>query len=205
MVNIIEYQNLKLEIPEEIYLPSDDSYLLIENLKVKSDDTVLELGTGSGLIALVAAQIARKVIATEISPVSFECANHNVKINQLANKIEVRKGFLFEPILPGETFDLILFNPPYLPEDKVTEKKDDWLEKAWDGGKLGRKLIDPFIKQCKIFLRPAGRVQLIQSSLSNISKSCVLLGEQGFHVEISASKSFFFETIVVIDAFLEND
>lgn len=199
---IIEFEGLKLEILEGVYIPSDDSYLLIENLNLKSDDLVLEIGTGSGIVALYAAMTGKKVVATDISPIAVKCAKNNVKKNQLESKVEIRIGNLFDPIRKEEIFDLILFNAPYLPETKdLDHNNTDWLEKTWNGGKTGRKLIDPFITHCKKYLTELGRVELVQSSLANIPKSCELFHKQGFQqVEISASKSFFFEKIVILEA-----
>lgn len=200
---VVEFAGLKLEIPEGVYVPSDDSYLLIENLKVNPKDLVLEIGTGSGIVALVAAMTVKKVIATDLSPIAVDCARNNVKNNHLESKVEIRMGNLFNPIKRKEIFDIILFNAPYLPEDNgLTNNNADWLQKAWDGGKTGRSRIDPFIAQCKQHLTATGRVQLVQSSLSNVPKSCELFKEQGFQVKIGASKSFFFEKIVLLEAVL---
>jgi len=197
----LEFVGLKLEIPEEIYVPSDDTYLLIENLKVIPSDLVLEIGTGSGIVALIAAVTAKKVVATDISPIAVNYARNNAIKNHLESKLEIRMGNLFEPINEKESFDIILFNAPYLPENSgLTHNNADWLQNAWNGGKAGRKLIDPFILQCKKHLASSGRVQLVQSSLSNITKSFELFQNQGFQVEISASKSFFFEKIVILEA-----
>jgi release factor glutamine methyltransferase len=153
------------------------------------------------LVSLVAAQTVRTVIATDISPIAVRCAKGNVKINKLEDKIEVRQGHLFDPIGKAEIFDVILFNPPYLPsENELEGKEGGWLEKSWNGGECGRTMIDPFIKKCKSYLKPSGNILLVQSSLSDISRSCELLKAQGFQVEIRASKSFFFEKIHLIHA-----
>ncbi len=204
MKSILEYKGLKLEIEAGVYEPSDDSYLLAENLKVKSGDLVLELGTGCGLIALLAAKSANKVIATDISPIAVKCARHNVRLNQAIAKVEVRLGDLFDPIRVGEKFDIILFNPPYLPENRKKERDIiDWVERAWDGGVSGRKIIDPFIRTCKKFLNSGGLVQMVQSSLSDIANSHRLFQAQEFQVNISAQRTFFFEKIVLLDARLK--
>jgi release factor glutamine methyltransferase len=199
----MEFRGLRIKLPEEVYLPSDDTYLLIENLQVKPSDCVLEIGTGCGLVSLIVAQTARKVIATDISPIAVECARKNVEYNHFSARVELREGSLFEPIDEGEFFDLILFNAPYLPHEVKREgAKLDWLEKAWDGGKTGRQLIDPFIKECKSVLNPSGMVQLVQSTLSDDAESCQMFEEQGYDVRIIASKASFFEKIVVISAVL---
>ncbi len=200
---VVDYQGLQIEVQEGVYPPGDDTYLLIDNLTVNPTDFVLEIGTGCGIIALIAAQTAIKVIATDISPIAIECAKNNVIRNRLDAKVELRQGNLFDPIDKSEKFDLILFNAPYLPDNTERTQNNSWLEKAWDGGKSGRKIIDPFIKKCKKYLKSFGRVQLIQSSLSNIQNSLDFFQRQGFQVKLSASKSFFFEKIVLLDAWLE--
>jgi len=197
----LEFRDIVIEIPEEVYVPSDDTYLLLENLQVESKDIVLEIGTGSGIISIIVAQTADKVIATDISPIAIGAARKNVELNHLARKIELREGNLFEPIGESEKFDLILFNAPYLPRDnRPRANKFNWLERSWDGGPTGRALIDPFIKHCSEFLKSSGKVQLVQSSLSNATKSCNLLEQEGFTVEIGALKAGFFEKIVLINA-----
>ena len=113
------------------------------------------------------------------------------------HKIEVRTGNLFDSIKNNEQFDLILFNPPYLPiTDK--DKKSRWLEKAWDGGKNGRKIIDQFLVKFNEHLKENGRVQMIQTSLSNYEKTFNFLKKQGFIVNIEAKKKFPFEIITLI-------
>lgn len=200
----LEYEGLQIEVTNETYTPSDDSYLLVEHLKIRPTDVILEIGTGCGIIALVAARMAKRVIATDISPAAVQCARKNVKTNQLESKIEIRQGDLFNPIKIGERFNLILSNPPYLPESEEDHQQGaEWLEKAWNGGRSGRKFIDRFIVNCKIYLEPLGRVQVVQSSLSDIPKSSELFQKQGFQVELGEVKSFFFEKLVVLTAQLE--
>lgn len=204
MGSSLEYEGLQIEITNETYTPSDDSYLLAEHLRIMPTDMVLEIGTGCGIIALVAARTAKKVIATDVSPAAVQCARKNIKINQLESKIEIRQGDLFSPLKPGEKYKLILSNPPYLPESEENHQQDaGWLEKAWNGGRSGRKFIDRFIKNCKPYLEPLGRVQMVQSSLSDIPKSCELFQKQGFQVELGETKSFFFERLVILNAHLE--
>jgi len=200
---ILDYKNFKLKIEEGVYQPSDDSYLLSENLRVRDGDLVLEIGTGSGLISLIAAKIAKKVVATDISPIAVELARYNVGINGLNEKVEIRQGNLFDPIQEGEKFDMILFNPPYLPESrKINKENPVWIEKAWNGGESGREIIDPFIQNCKNYLFQSGGVQMVQSSLSDISKTLTLFINLGFRVEIGTEKSLFFEKLVLVDAWL---
>jgi methylase of polypeptide subunit release factors len=72
----------------------------------------LDVGTGSGIHALLAAQHARRVIATDVNPRAIAYTELNAALNGLRN-VECRRGSLFEPV-EGETFDLITCNPPYV-------------------------------------------------------------------------------------------
>ena len=79
---------------------------------------------------------------------------------------------------------------------------NDELEAAWDGGKEGRAVINRFIKQLTNHLNPNGRVQLVQSSLSNVEETIGILMEMGFEVTVTASERFFFEEVVVLTGVL---
>jgi methylase of polypeptide subunit release factors len=73
---------------------------------------VLDLGTGSGAGAIVASEWARRVIAVDVNPEAARCARFNAERLGLGARIDVRHGDLFEPVA-DDTFDVILFNPPY--------------------------------------------------------------------------------------------
>src|SRR4051794_19346290 len=73
---------------------------------------VVEIGTGTGIVALSAARHARSVTAIDISKAAVECATSNARANGLDDKVDVRLGDMFEPVR-GEAFDVILCNPPY--------------------------------------------------------------------------------------------
>ena len=196
-LNSIKYGKFSFKIFDEVYLPSDDTFLLLEHLNVNKNDMVLDLCTGCGILGIIAAEKAYKVICSDISPIAVECTKENIKNNGLDNKVEVRQGDLFDPIKNSEKFDLILFNPPYLPSEDLDEKKD-WLHKAWNGGKNGRDLIDRFLNKFDIFLKTDGRVQMIQTSLSNYPETVKILQKRGFKVKIEAEKNFFYEKIVLL-------
>jgi release factor glutamine methyltransferase len=192
---MIKYKGIVIYTHPEVYEPAEDTFLFAENLDIQRKDEVLEIGTGTGLIAIYAAQRTRKVVATDTNEHAVKCALKNTIANRTYN-VELRKGNLFEPV-EGEKFDLILFNTPYLPTSP-DEKLDEELNAAFDGGLEGRDTIDQFIEQVKDYLNDGGRVQLVQSSLSDNEKTLSKLEELGFKAEITASKKCFFEEIVVI-------
>ncbi len=191
----MEYEGLLIYTHPEVYEPAEDTFLLAKNLEIQRKDEVLEIGTGTGLIAVYTAQRTKNVIATDINEHAIKCALKNTISNKTYN-LELRHGDLFEP-LQGEKFDLILFNTPYLPTSE-DEKLDDELNNAFDGGLDGRKTIDKFIDDVTDYLKEGGRVQLVQSSLSDNEKTLQRLEEMGFEAEITAREKCFFEEIVVI-------
>lgn len=194
-----KYKDILYKTHPQVYQPAEDTYLLADNLQVKKMCTVLEIGTGTGIIAIIAAKKARMVIATDINPHALDCAVENLVMNKAYN-VELRKGDLFEPV-ENEKFDLILFNTPYLPSTDE-EKVGDHLDSAWNGGETGREVIDRFIKNIRDHLNPGGKVQLVQSSLSDIEKTLFKLKELGFNASITARGKYFFEELVVITAVL---
>ncbi len=194
-----EYKNIKFQTHPQVYQPAEDTYLLARSIKVNRLCDVLEIGTGTGIIAIIAAKKANKVIATDINPHAIDCAVKNLISNKTYN-VELRKGDLFEPV-EGIKFDLILFNAPYLPS-RGDDKVDDELEVAWNGGLNGRDVIDRFLADVKDYLKPDGKVQLVQSSLSDNEQTLNKLHELGFESSITAREKCFFEEIVVITAIL---
>ena len=193
ILKLFEYKNVKYMVCEQVYEPSDDTFLILDNLTVNENDQVLEIGTGTGIISIFAAKTARKVVSIDISPLAVECAQKNFELNDLLLKSDIRLGDLFEPILPGEQFDVILFNPPYLPTDP--QEKDDHLTRSWNGGPSGREITDRFINNFDKFLKKNGRVLLIQSSLTNPDMTINKIEEKKMIIKEIKEQKFFMEKI----------
>ena len=185
-------------VMNDVYKPAEDTYLLAENLTVEADDVVLDMGTGCGILGILAAKKAGRVVAVDVNPYAVHCAKINAKINQVAAKMDIRRGSLFEPLKKDEKFDLIIFNPPYLPSK--ADNRKTWIEKAWSGGPAGRNIIDGFLSEAPNRLKKRGRIVLVQSSLSAIGETVRKLEEAGFQVDIVAERKVAFERIVLIKA-----
>ena len=183
---------------DNVYIPAEDSYLLAENLEIKKGQSVLEIGTGSGIVAMYASKLTDKITVTDINFDACELARRNFEENNIEN-IEILFGNLFEPV-KNRKFDVILFNTPYLPTED-DEVIDDTINYAFDGGLNGRKVIDLFLNEVKNHLNDGGIVQLIQSSLSGNEETLNRLDELGFIAEIAASEHYFFEDITLINAY----
>lgn len=191
--------DFEIDTSETVYIPAEDSFLLAENLAIRPGDSVLEIGTGTGIVAMYASKITDKITVTDINFDAVELAEHNFKKNGIEN-IEILFGNLFEP-LKNRKFDVILFNTPYLPTENG-DVIDDNLNYAFDGGLNGRKVIDKFLDEVKNHLNEKGIVQIIQSSLSGNKETLKKLDELGFISEIAASEHYFFEDITLINSYL---
>lgn len=188
--------DLVIELHPEVYEPAEDSFLLIEALKINPRDKVLEIGTGCGLIALECSRRGANVICTDINPNAIKLVRKNANTNRhlLKGILKVRQGDLFSVINNDELFDVIIFNAPYLPTTKK-ERVGGWFDKATNGGKDGIEVTLRFIKSVREYLTDKGRAYFIFSSLSDRSKLEKYLKKEGFNYEIISSQNFDFETI----------
>jgi len=185
-------------VDEHVYEPAEDTFLLAEKMRAKEDDAVLDMGTGCGILAVLAAEKAKRVLAVDINPHAIECAVKNAEMNGARQRIGFRNGDLFQPIKPDESFSLILFNSPYLPSEPDEERS--WIGKAWAGGPNGRKVIDRFVMDAPNFLAAGGRIQLVQSSLSDVNQTLKMFSERKLRAMVVAQVKVAFESIVLVEA-----
>lgn len=190
---ILEYKGLKLKLNPDVYEPAEDSFLLARNLKVREGDVALDIGTGTGIIALLMARKAKFVLGVDVNPKAVELARENARINGIKN-VAFSVSDLFENV-EGK-FNIITFNAPYLPGEP--EKPIDL---ALVGGKKGREVLDRFIAGVDKHLEPEGIIQIVQSSITGVEETIEKLRNKGFNVEITARGRYFFEEILVISAY----
>jgi release factor glutamine methyltransferase len=164
------YHDLTISLHPEVYDPAEDSFALLDSLKITSKDTILELGTGCGVIALACACQGAKVLCTDINPYAVRLTRQNIERNRhlLTGHIEVRQGNLFSVVKNSERFTIILFNPPYLPT-KRNERTDTWFNVATDGGPTGLQWTKQFLQGLRKHLQPDGAGYFLFSSLSKRS------------------------------------
>jgi len=194
----ISYHDSTFQIFRNVYEPAEDTILAADNISFDEEDTVLDIGTGCGILAILAAHRAKKVVAVDVSPYAIRCARKNAEINKIAQKIDVRKGDLFQPVHKGEKFSLIIFNAPYLPSTPMEDRS--WLGRSWSGGPAGRRLIDRFIAEVPQYLEKEGGILLVQSDLANVDETLRMFREAELEARIIAERKVSFETIVLIQA-----
>jgi release factor glutamine methyltransferase len=195
----VYFRDYFFHVYENVYEPAEDSFLFAENLAVKKDEVVLDMGTGCGILGIIVADKAAKVVVVDVNPYAVRCAKENAKLNGVLEKICFVQGDLFTPIRSERKFDSILFNAPYLPS-KPSEDKS-WLGRAWAGGASGRQVIDRFICEAPEYLKENGYILLMQSTLSDINETLRRFRKSGLRTSIAAKGVLpFFETIVLVKA-----
>lgn len=156
---------------------------------------VLDMGTGSGVGAVFAAHIARMphpgegaaghVTAVDINPAAVRCARINVILNEVEPWVDVHEGDLFAPIT-GRRFDVILFNPPYLPGEPANT-----LDRAF----RSTEVLDRFADEADAHLSPDGHVLLLLSSEAPVAAVLRQFEVHGFLHELVAERNLISERL----------
>jgi release factor glutamine methyltransferase len=165
-----------------MYSPKEDSYFLSECLtkfvEKPNQQKVLEIGCGSGVQLQTLEKIGVKKKEIFGIDIDKSALNHCKKLG-----FNVVYSDLFENI--NDKFDLIIFNPPYLPEDKFDKKKDT------TGGKNGSETINEFLKQAKNHLNKNGKIIILTSSFTK------KINWENYKKQLLGKKKLFFEKLYV--------
>ena len=167
-----------------VYRPAEDSVLLLRSIIVHRGERFLEVGTGTGLIALHAARVARAV-ATDANPAAVRLARANAARNRLSLSV-VRTDLAAG--LRGP-FDVVAFNPPYLEGPPRDE-----LDRAWQGGPGGSEVSVRFLADLDRVLAPGGRAYLLVSR----ANTDAIHASRRFDAKVVASAKLFFEQLDVL-------
>jgi release factor glutamine methyltransferase len=148
-----------------VFEPRSDTWMLAAQLRrlpqVRGD--VADVCTGSGALAIAAARAgARSVTAIDVSRRALLATGANALLN--GARVCTRRGFLLAAV-PGEAFDLIVSNPPYLPAADA-ELPERGSARHTEAGLDGRLLVDRLIAEAPRHLRPGGLLMLCHSSLN---------------------------------------
>ena len=186
----IHFKNTSIKITPHVYEPCEDSFLLAQAALsiIHNSEKVLEVGCGSGIIsAVIKNNTQAKITGIDINPHAAKCTKDN--------GVDVIRGNLLSCI-KGK-FDIIIFNPPYLPTNDE-ERTSDWINVALDGGNDGRKIINLFLEEASGHLVENGQILMLVSSFTGIEDVKSKMISLGYYVEEKIKERYMFEELLVI-------
>ncbi|CAG0952919.1 cobalt-precorrin-6B (C15)-methyltransferase [Methanosarcinales archaeon] len=188
----IHYKNTIIKTNHHVYEPAEDSFLLAEAAldQIKGSERILEVGCGSGIIsAVIKNNTGARITGVDINPYAAACTRDN--------GVEAIRGDLLNCI--RGKFDIIIFNPPYLPTNE-SERTDDWINIALDGGSDGREIINRFLEDAVHHLDDNGRILILLSSFTGIEEVKSKMKELGYDIKEKNTERISFEQLLVIVA-----
>lgn len=181
------FEEIELEIPESVYEPREDSILLANHLKAMEEKNmkVLEIGCGSGLLSIILAK-ENDVTSVDINPTAVSITKRNAEHNDVI--IKTFNSDLFESV--HGKYDLIIFNPPYLPDSDNIPGNETWA----DNGTINR-----FIREVPNFLNPNGIILMIVSSLTTEKDVINEFESFNFSVKVLKTQKIAWETLFLLE------
>ncbi|WP_435975400.1 HemK2/MTQ2 family protein methyltransferase [Streptomyces sp. Qhu_M48] len=167
-----------------VYRPQADTRLLAAALTqepLRSGAKVVEIGTGTGALALQAAARGADVTAIDVAWPAVLAARLNGWRHRLP--VRVRHGD-FEARTQGLRFDLALANPPYVPSPDA-RLPTRGARRAWDAGTDGRAVLDRICEAAPSLLRPGGVLLMVHSGMCGVEKTLELLGREGMSGQVT--------------------
>lgn len=192
---IIDDISIDLYLDPLVWAPTSFAKNMAPHLtkSIQKGNAVLELGLGSGVLAILAAKLgATRVVALDINQQAIPLATQNWQLNHLSkDSMDFRHSDLWSALndTDQQAFDVIWSNPPVLPVIKeinqVSNTRDDF-EVAGDDG---RKVLDAVLSQAGAYLKPQGQLLTIATSLQGWQQTESLLNQHWQHWEIIQSLS----------------
>jgi release factor glutamine methyltransferase len=166
-----------------MYVPSDDTFLLADCIRQYSGKWALEIGVGSGVLLNLLEKNFANVVGSDIDLRALEhCRGRSGAMLACCDAASAFAG----------RFDLIVSNPPYLPDDKV---KDTTVH----GGPMGIEATIHFIRSGLPLLGRGGKMLLVVSSLADSSALDQLVQEKKMSKKVVKEKRMFYETLSVVE------
>ncbi len=171
------------------YEPSEDSFLMLEALAESNLHglRILDMGTGSGILAAYCARRGADVTASDIDIEAIRSLQ--LTSDRMGISIKLVTCDLFSEI--PERFDIVVFNPPYLPSSTISDR-------TTDGGKGGTEVISRFLDELLQHLVGNGRGMLVVSSLNDPER--LMMRHPDLSFRIVHERSLFFERLYVLEA-----
>lgn len=170
--------------------------IALREIATPDDTTSLEIGIGCG--ALVSLSLARsrrvQITGVDLSPERVRTSREIAEFNGV--EADFFTSDLFSTVSSDSRFDVLFFNPPYVPTEtgrqlKLTERLDVDGDQVWDGGKDGTTVLREFLRRAPDYLSPAGRVVFgVQSIFVSDDTVCAVLRETGYTLTQRVTKRF---------------
>ncbi len=182
-----EFMSLPIQVSSAVLIPRWETEVMVEEalklMRERVRPRILELGTGSGAIALSLAYYLPKVevVAIDVSEEALEVARKNAVRLGLKKKIIFLQGDLFQPLTRGERFDLIISNPPYLSAAEMQNLPPDVQKEpvlALAGGQDGLAFYRRIAAAAQTYLLPEGHL-LLEIGWQQGAAVTAILAEKG--------------------------
>jgi release factor glutamine methyltransferase len=170
LVGSRDFYLLSFEVSPEVLIPRPETETLVletlEFLKPLKSPTVLDIGTGSGCIAISIAHQKKDahITAIDISPDALQIGKRNAIRYGLLERISFLQGDLLAPLPAGSTFDLVVSNPPYIAQTEfaglIPEVRDHEPRVALDGGPDGLSFYRRIAAGVVVCLKTGGRLMV---------------------------------------------
>jgi len=173
-VKLMEYelqgQTIKLELSENVFKPSPHGTVAIGRaMRINSGETVLDIGTGTGLLAILAAKLGGKVTAVDLVPDALKLAKKNATENNVS--LDIRGGDLFSSV-DGNIYDVIIAN---VPQENLSPKVINAMSHkkvvSMSGGERGGEMLVKILEDAPSFMHQNSRLYIVIYSLSNFRES----------------------------------
>jgi release factor glutamine methyltransferase len=165
----IQGQKINIDLDENVFSPSPHgSSALGESIKINSEELVLDIGTGTGLLAILAAKLGGKVTAVDILPEAVELAKNNFNKNEV--NIDIKISDLFSSI--EQKYDVIIANVPQeILSPKIIESSNKNKIIGMHGGEKGNEILLKVLRDSPSYMNQDSRLYIVVYSLSNFRES----------------------------------
>lgn len=177
----VHYLGLTLTIPPSVQPIAGMSDLFGDAIlkEVRESDRVLDMGTGCGVNAILAASKSSDVVAVDVNPAAIESAKRNAETNEVGSRVHVLQSDVFQNV--SGTFDLMIFDPPFrwfAPRDMFEVSTTD----------EGYRALQTFFREVPSRLNPGGRILLFFASSGDLGFLKKLIADSGFRSEVLARR-----------------
>ncbi len=198
IIKTIESDDYKIDVFPHVYIPAEDTYMIIDNLNIKPGSNILDLGSGTGILSVYAYKFAKRLVSIDLSPYAVENTYWNLKQNDMLRKSCIIQANYTYKLPIKHNFEIILFNPPYLPKSQE-DTTDLWLRRTWSSDEGINAIYNTIKNNIDLFTNKT-ELYLLISTHTGPKHILNFLKKYKLSVEIIDEQSFFFEKLILLKA-----